>query len=318
MHALTLLLRLLAATIGAALVMAAWSEFVFFNEGPAETLRAAIAGDGAALGALAELFLLYAIPATLLIGLMARFGTRGSARVLLLGALTGTAIEGAMVPAVYEAVPFSYLWTSVAWHGPVTVGLGLFLLPRLMARSTWPRRALSLAALGAGWGVWTTWAWADPGFAPLSAGAFAGYAAATTGVMALGYGVLALARWPGPPLPRWASYALMCPSLVLFVVQGLTHPLGGLGLAVLLGLLVLALARLGRAEATPPANALRNWAALPLLPLAAAMTYATVLTTGPPLGAEDLIFLSFAILHGGVDRRCHPGPARVSCAPSHR
>ena len=203
-----------------------------------------------------------------------------------------------MVPAVYEAVPFSYLWTSVAWHGPVTVGLGLFLLPRLMERGTWPRRALSLAALGAGWGVWTTWAWADPGFAPLSAGAFAGYAAATTCVMALGYGLLALARWPAPHLPRWASYALMCPSLVLFVVQGLTHPLGGLGLAVLLGLLVLALARLGRAEATPPANALRNWAALPLLPLAAAMTYATVLTTGPPLGAEDLIFLSFTILLG--------------------
>ena len=298
MHALTLLPRLLAATFGAALVMTAWSEFVFFNEGPAETLRAAMAGDGAALGALTELFLLYAIPATLLIGLMGRFGARGSARVLLMGALTGYAIEGAMVPAVYEAVPFSYLWTSVAWHGPVTIGLGLFLLPWLMARGSWPRRALTLAALGAGWGVWTTWAWADPGFAPLPVGAFAGYAATTTCIMGLGYALLAVARWPGPRLPRWASYALMSPSLLLFAVQGLAQPLGALGLFAILGALVLALARLGRAEAAPPAHSPRNWAALPLLPLAALVSYAAVLTTGLPLGAEDLISLSFAVLLG--------------------
>ncbi|MEM6408747.1 MAG: hypothetical protein AAF700_10045 [Pseudomonadota bacterium] len=290
------LFRLVSALSGAALVMLAWSEFVFFNEGPAEKLTLALEErPDQMLGVISGMAGFYLIPSAFLVGLVGLFGSRGSARVLLIGALTGYSIEGAVVPAVYEAVPFSYLWTSIAWHAPITVALGVFILPKLLTKLSVASRLLLLTLLGVFWAIWTTWIWVDDGFVPISALAFAKYACATTAIMAIGYGLLHLSGWPEKVAPAWVSYALIGPNVLLFAIQGITAPVSAIGLLIILSSLLFALRMLGRALADERTAKAPSFLSLAMLPASSSLVYLYLLDFGPSFPSEDLIFLTFVI-----------------------
>lgn len=287
------LLQLCSCLLGVALIMAAWSEFVFYNEDPAAKLLSALERGGrAALANIAEMAVFYVIPSSFLLGLVALAGSHGSARILLLGALTGFAIEGAMVPAIYEAVPFSFLWTSVAWHGPVTVALGVFWLPHLFARASLPVAACAMVALGGLWGLWTTWTWGGAGFTAITPEAFGRFAAATTAMMGLGYLALWAAGWPGLGLPRWLAWLLLLPAGLFFVLQGLAVPVLALGAGLILVLLGALLARLGPCDVAGFHVKWPNLIALPAMPVSAWLSYSYFYAYGALLPAEDLIALT--------------------------
>jgi hypothetical protein len=288
-----LALQLLAAISGTALVMAAWSEFVFYNEGPAEALISALdQGVLTGISFLVEMGLFYLIPSTCLVGLVGLFGGVGTARILLIGALVGYSIEGAMVPAVYEAVPLSYLWTSVAWHGPITVALGVFVLPRLMAENPVFKMAIRSALLGIAWAIWTTWTWVD-GVTPIPDGTFGLFALATSIALLVGYALLKVANWPATIPPRWLSLVLLLPTLILLGVQGLAVPVQAAGLFGIIAALVLVLRRLGHETSESVQMRLSNLGALVVMPLGASFGYATLLQIGAPLMSEDLVSLMF-------------------------
>ncbi|MCY4335279.1 MAG: hypothetical protein OXC60_11510 [Litoreibacter sp.] len=274
--------------------MAAWSEFVFFNEDPSEALIAALnQGILPAFAYVFELALFYLVPSSFLIGLMGLSGSRGAARVLLLGALTGYSIEGAMVPAVYEAFPISFLWTAVAWHGPITVAFGLFVMPRLIARGSVLKGGATAICVGIAWALWTTWTWGDVAFSPVAPADFMAFAAATTTTMACGYLILQLAGWPNAVLPRWVSLLFTLPSAVFLVLQGLPVPLLGLGVWIIVGLLTALLLWLGRAYVDPYRG---GWGAVgsPLIVLiSVALSYAVLFETGPLIESEELFGVVF-------------------------
>src|SRR6056297_2682844 len=289
-------LRGLAAILGAAFVMAAWSEFVFFNEGVAsELLAATTQGPTAVLRTLGEIGLFYAIPGAVVVAAASVWGTAGAARAMLIAALAGYTIEGAVVPVVYEAVPVSYLWTSIAWHGPVTAGLGVFLLPRLLSRLTLRPMLLLALGLGAAWWIWMPWTWADPAVPRVDSVGFATYAAVTTAGMSLGYILLHASRWPDIAIPKPVA-------------------------ALILAVIILGLRRLGaaRAAAAPlrPVNLVALWA----MPATAAAVYALQLETPLPIAPEDLP--AFALLAGtaiwlwlsigGLRRRHSPAPRKAT------
>lgn len=275
--------------------MSAWSEHVFFNEGPAEALlRALNSNPFDAIASQLEIAAFYAIPAALALAAMAWRGCAGLGRAMLIAALVGFAIEGAVVPAVYEAVPISYLWTSIAWHGPVTVGLGLFLMPRLLARLA--PFAMAATALGAGvvWGVWTTWVW-EGGVPDLSTEAFAGFAGWTYAGMISGYALLHLAGWPRVQLHTSVISAFALAVVILFALQAIQHPLEAAGLAAILAGLTYAL---GRWDRRPDAHEPIRWMnllILALMPLAAIAVYALQVGSGPFLPQDDLIALGFTL-----------------------
>jgi len=314
-------LRGLAAILGAAFVMAAWSEFVFFNEGVAsELLAAKTQGPTAVLRTLGEIGLFYAIPGAVVVAAASVWGTAGAARAMLIAALAGYTIEGAVVPVVYEAVPVSYLWTSIAWHGPVTAGLGVFLLPRLLSRLTLRPMLLLALGLGAAWGIWMPWTWADPAVPRVDSVGFATHAAVTTAGMSLGYILLHASRWPDIAIPKPVAALIGLATGVLFVLQGAAHPVGALGLALILAVIILGLRRLGaaRAAAAPlrPVNLVALWA----MPATAAAVYALQLETPLPIAPEDLP--AFALLAGtaiwlwlsigGLRRRHSPAPRKAT------
>ena len=273
--------------------MLAWSEFVFFNEEPSqELIDVWNQGVLQTIGVIAELGIFYMVPSAFLVGLVGLFGGQGLARHLLFGALTGYAIEGALVPTVYEAVPFSYLWTSVAWHGPITVALGVFVLPRLLAQASWVKLLLALLTLGVCWANWSTWVWAEEAFTPISAVNFGQFAAVTAAVMFVGNGVSLCSGWPRTAHPRWVSYVLLLPTLVLLVLQGAAVPVPAVGLFIILGLLFAALRWLGYKPADAYQARAARFAVLAVMPLTASLVYAWLLKFGAPLDTESLVFLT--------------------------
>lgn len=299
--------------LGAGLVMAGWSEHGFFNEGPAETLLAALAANSLqAISYQLEIAAFYAVPAFVAMAAMAWRGVAGLGRAMLIAALVGFAIEGTVVPAVYEAVPFSYLWTSVAWHGPITVGLGIFLLPRLLARLGAVQMGLTAIAAGVGWGIWTTWVW-EGGVPNLSSEDFATYAAWTFAGIAVGYVLLHFAGWPRVVLHKSAVWLFALVPAALFVMQGVLFPVGGAGLAAILAVLLYALSRWERAPVAPERLQWRNLVILGLMPVTAIGTYAAQVSLGQLIPHEDLVALTFALgllvwlgcLVAGY-RRAHP------------
>jgi len=289
--------RALSSLAGTAMVMVAWSELVFFNGDPAGTLALNGANDAlASVRHLAALVGFYVIPAAVALAAVARFGATGPARAMLVGALVGFVIEAAIVPAAYEAPPVSFLWTSISWHGPVTVGLGLFLLPRLLATFGPLRMAMVSVLLGIVWGLWMPWTWAGETARPTTASTFLAFSVWTTGLMTLGYGLLGPGRWPTASLPTPALWLIGAGSVGLFLLNATAHPLAATGVASIVVAILAVLIRMGRSPAEAQRPAIRNLALLWLMPMVASGTYLLAVENGSPIPPDELPALAFLAL----------------------
>ncbi len=103
-----------------------------------------------------EVWLLYGIASYVMVAMMRMYRV-GWPGVVVAAGLFGIVIEGVVVPVLYEALPFSILWTSLAWHGLLTIGCGLFGF-RAIARR--PALALPVYAVAGGvLGVWLGFMW---------------------------------------------------------------------------------------------------------------------------------------------------------------
>lgn len=176
-HILTVTLEVLAR----ALVLLAFSEFLFFNEDPVQHYLAAPSTVGKALH-LAELVVFYCLPGSLLLALDPMMTTWP--RTILVGAFVGWSIEAAMVPVAYENVPFSFFWTSVSWHAMIDVCLGWVLLRKIMQSSKMVTKLASAILLGGLTALWSTWAWEDLN---LDIGQFSEVVGVALALIAVGY-----------------------------------------------------------------------------------------------------------------------------------
>ncbi len=73
--------------------------------------------------------------------------------------LFGFCVEGIPVPVLYEAVPFTILWTSIAWHAIISVALGLWMFRVLMARCSILMQLMCLSLSGVYLGAWSVELW---------------------------------------------------------------------------------------------------------------------------------------------------------------
>jgi hypothetical protein len=240
---------------------------------------------------------LYSVVAYLVMRVAARFPMRGLAAVVVLGAFYGWLVEGTIANTVYLALPFSIVWTGLAWHGQLTIVVGWYLFPRaLRAGGT---RAWAWGALvGALWGAWGAAWWgavpdggqAPATFAPLS---YALFVAVVTAAAGIGYGIQdRTGPRPGDRSSRWAL-VLVIGALVAWSVPVVVLPLpwAPLVLAPLLGVAWFALRRLTPQTSAVPTDVIGwtvgvPWSRLhPLvaLPVAAVLVYlaASPLSTTP-------------------------------------
>ena len=138
--------------------------------------------------ALGELVLVYGLMSLVFALSLARFRVGGVAGLFAAAGLFGFIAEGVPVTELYRSVPFTILWPSLAWHALITLGIGLILYRRVMAKGRWPWALGLNMAMGAGLGVWGGYMWNSSGlgWAPLETFAMQFLA---------GYGAFILGHW---------------------------------------------------------------------------------------------------------------------------
>ena len=285
----------------AAWALATGSIFVFFSEsmfwgatGPARMAHPGTIGTWLAYSLLAYVFLT----------VLARFRVRNEWTVFLAGAVFGWLGEGVLVQTTYESLPLSISFTGLAWHALISALVGWFWLGRALHRNDVRRTALLAIGLGLFWGVWST-AWLNrPAAAPL--GSFATFAVAWSALLALSFFVSNRLQ----PLDFRPSRVELGALWVVFgaafaaVVVAVT-PAAAVVLPPLLALVYAAVRRsrrdperMPRSEEAPPAEGVRAFAALALLPAAAILVYAVAVALGPTVASYMGLLGSWGVYLG--------------------
>ncbi len=111
-----------------------------------------------ALNEIPILVVVYGLIGHLMLCLMRAGPVRGVAGAFVAAGLFGFAIEGVVVQQLYLAFPFQIVWTPLAWHALLSVGVALFGWRRAMAAGWWQGAAVNLA-MGVFVGVWGLYLW---------------------------------------------------------------------------------------------------------------------------------------------------------------
>lgn len=105
------------------------------------------------------ILLAYGLLGYLFIAVVQRFRVHSVAGLVVAASLLGFLIEGVPVPVVYANPPLSIVWTSLAWHAVLTLGLG-WLSVRVVLADARIWRAIAInAAFGFVLGVWNAFMW---------------------------------------------------------------------------------------------------------------------------------------------------------------
>jgi len=282
-------LRQCAGVVGVAALLLFFSEFFFFNESMA--LQLVDTTPSARILVLTEALFYYSLFAMPMLAALSWFGVCTWSGLFLAGCLYGWAAEAALIPLVYENLPFSYVWPSISWHVLVDVFAGLVLMPRMLLARGWLVAPLSFLGLGIAWGYWTTWIVAAD--VTLSPAQFAGYAPWAFALVPLGLFLMSLSGQSVGHVNRTVPTVLSLPLVGLGVWVALaTSPMGGVGLAVLIaGCLILLRAepvwQSAQLIRAPRPNL--RWLWLIATPISAFLTYETVMQSGFP--TADVLFL---------------------------
>lgn len=289
--------------LGAGGVSWAWSEVGFW---------ARFRADDSPLG-WAITWLAYSLVVAVVLRVVRRFPLRGAAQVVLVGALYGWLVEGLVAATVYGPLPVSLVWTGVAWHGLLTVGVGWILLPRAVRRGG--ARAVAWCALvGAVWGLWSAGWWASPPdegqvLARPELASYAGFVAIVTVAAAAGYAVMSSCAPRADERPaRWSLVAVLLVLAVWWVLMVVVAiPWAPVVLALLVAVVWASLRRLeSRAAVEPPggdgpAEVLgwtpgipwRSMAPLVALPVTALATYALLVPLAPDEPGSGALYIGF-------------------------
>lgn len=105
------------------------------------------------------ILIVYGLLGYLFLNAIEKFHIESSAGFWVAASLLGFLIEGVAVPVVYSSPPFSILWTSLAWHALITVGIGWFLFKRVMTYNNIALAILMNALFGLSLGIWNSYMW---------------------------------------------------------------------------------------------------------------------------------------------------------------
>lgn len=253
-------------------------------------------------------WLAYSLVVGVVLRVARRFPVRGLPGLVILGALYGWLVEGVVAFTVYQQLPFSLIWTGVAWHGMLTVVLGWWLLPRILRAGGWRSWAAS-ALVGLAWGAWAVGWWGatpDQGQALVVPDLlrYAQFVGVVSVAAILGYYLVQRVPLQGGDLrSRWGAIA----SVVVLGLWGAVMvlpslPWAPLVLAPLLALVWFSLRRLSGQDPPEGRTAIpaqwpsgvpaKKLAPLVLLPVSAIALYAALMPLDTGARGEGPFFLT--------------------------
>jgi hypothetical protein len=103
----------------------------------------------------------YCLLGCIFLDLVRRFKVASFPSLFLCGAVFGWVGEGVVVDTLYgdptNPFPLSISWTGLAWHALLSVGVGWYLIGRVLTQDKPNRTAWLSLAVGVGWGLWAVW-----------------------------------------------------------------------------------------------------------------------------------------------------------------
>lgn len=182
---------------------------------------------------LADLLVGYFLPTFAFLTIVDFFRVRRLAPLFLVAAVFGFLVEGVIVGKIYEGGPFSWFnlaYTPLAWHAPLSIVFGWYLLRRWLVAGQTRALLLGCAVVGLFWGVWALAWWlpenaADPQLLAAGArlgrwtvGEFAAHAFVFTTVLVVAHGLLGHRGWQPRFRPSSAELILLMAGLLFFFI----------------------------------------------------------------------------------------------------
>jgi hypothetical protein len=103
----------------------------------------------------------YCLLGWLVVDLMRRFKVASFPPLFLCGAIFGWVDEGVVVDTLYgnstNPLPLSISFTGLSWHALLSIGVGWYLIGKVLTDEKVTRTALLSLAIGIGWGLWAVW-----------------------------------------------------------------------------------------------------------------------------------------------------------------
>jgi hypothetical protein len=146
-----------------------------------------------------------------------RFNVASFSPLFLCGAVFGWVGEGVVVDTLYgdptNPLPLSVSWTGLAWHALLSVGLGWYLLGKVLTQEKSTRTAWLSVAVGIGWGLGAVWWPTELGKeADTSVWGFASHAFLCSILFLLSWLILGVAR------PDWFQSSRLATIVLLGLV----------------------------------------------------------------------------------------------------
>ena len=151
-----------AMAVASGYILMFFSEFYFLNEGPgAEFVDKWMTHPFGIPSWLLGFSLYYAGWGCIILTAISLFRVRSFWSFFIAGALFGWAVEGIVIPLIYEDMPGTISWPSLGWHAVVDVVFGWYLVRRILQKNNYLYTTVTAVALGLFWGVWSTWYWIE-------------------------------------------------------------------------------------------------------------------------------------------------------------
>ncbi|MEL6525137.1 MAG: hypothetical protein AAFQ07_05440 [Chloroflexota bacterium] len=294
--------RRFATVIGSAMILLFFSEYYFLNEGPVERLITGLQTPLQFALGIAEFTLYYGLFTYIFFLVIHHFQVKTYLDLLLAGAIFGWATEALVVPIVYEAVPFSFVFPSISWHALIDVLLGWYLVRRIMRRNNATLTAIMFIVLGAIWGWWATWFWVDTNpnaLQPLLPTDFVVYTIVTSLFALIGFVIADRFGIDNFQPSRWEAGFILAISILLFIGTAILFLPLSLALPPVIALTLFALHRSKANEhqqdrlqvfSSPPPIGWHYGLGL-LMPLTASLIYPIVYENQIAVPTEDITAL---------------------------
>lgn len=187
-------LRRVALALCSGYLIAYYGELVFWATPDREGMN---------LGGIVAAWLLYSLMAYPFLCVVSHFRVRGPWAVFLAGAFYGWFEEGVVVQTTYGSAdtpfPMSISFTALAWHAPIDIWIGWYLVRLVLAQNQPLKTAALAAGIGLFYGLWAIFWWneappamqalLDAGRKDLMLVRFALYSFGTTALLILAHGL---------------------------------------------------------------------------------------------------------------------------------
>lgn len=291
-------LKQMAVVLTTGYILMYFSEFVFYGEIASES--------GSYVPTLSEaliLFCIYSVLGYILLALIKEFRVRNLWALFLVGAAYGWLLEGVVVTTMYEGFPMQIHFTGIAWHAPLDVLLGWYLIQKVL-RIRNPMKTLGIAsALGLFCGLWVIWRWWEEGIAvPIER--FAALTSVGTFLLVFAYWLLGRSQLATFQPGKWINRVVAILLLLWFIIAVLpVYPFAILVLPPLLFIIYLGLRKNKANEILPDLlHSLEdrprglNLALLLLIPILATVSYSLYLEAGLRIPMSAIGYTFFSIL----------------------